>query len=36
MDTEEELYNETAIWYANYDNLKSYVLSFKRLPSKMR
>ena len=34
MDTEEALYNETATWYANYDNLKCYVLLLKRLPSK--
>lgn len=34
MDTEEALNNETAIWYTNYDNLKSFVSLFKRLPSK--
>ena len=33
MDTEGALNNETAIWYTNYDNLKSYLLLFKRLPS---
>ena len=34
MDTEFALNNETAIWYTNYDNLKSFVSLFKRLPSK--
>ena len=34
MDTELALNNDTAIWYTNYDNLKSFVSLFKRLPSK--